>query len=100
MDWKQLHHDGRWIIAILDDASRLIVGYGLFHEATTDNTLVVLKEAIQRYGCPDEILTDRGTQFYANEGERKEKGVSQFETYLAERGIRHILCRVNHPQRV
>jgi len=97
MDWKQLS-DGSWWIAAMDDASRLIVNYGVFQEATTENTIHVLKQAIDKYGRPREVLTDRGSQFYANEGERKEKGISQFETYLAEQGIKHILCRVNHPQ--
>ena len=97
MDWKQLS-TGEWFLAIMDDASRFIVAYGVFTEATTENTLTVLKQAIAQYGCPDEILTDRGTQFYASEGERKEKGVSQFEQYLADNEIKHILCRVNHPQ--
>ena len=96
-DWKQLP-DRRWIIAYLDDASRLVVSYGVFPEATAENTLNVLRDGISRYGCPEEILTDRGSQFYANEGERKDKGISQFEKFLAEKGIRHILCRVNHPQ--
>jgi len=96
-DWKQLN-DGRWWIAYMDDASRLIVSYGVFQEATAENTINVLKQAVTKYGCPREILTDRGSQFYANEGERKEKGVSQFEAYLADQGIKHILCRVNHPQ--
>jgi putative transposase len=82
----------------MDDASRFIVAYSVFNEATTQNTLQVLKEATERYGEPLEILTDRGTQFYASEGERKEKGVSQFEQHLADQGIKHILCRVNHPQ--
>jgi len=97
MDWKQLS-TGEWFLAIMDDASRFIVAYGLFTEATTQNTLQVLREAIERYGEPDEILTDRGTQFYASESERKEKGVSQFEQYLADKEVKHILCRVNHPQ--
>jgi len=96
-DWKQLS-DGRWWIAAEDDASRLIVGYGVFQEATAENTIHVLKQAIDKHGRPRELLTDRGSQFYANEGERKEKGISQFEAYLAEHGIKHILCRVNHPQ--
>jgi putative transposase len=96
-DWKQLS-DGRWWIAALDDASRLIVGYGVFQEATAEHTIHVLKQAIDKHGRPREILTDRVSQFYANESERREKGVSQFEAYLAEQGIKHILCRVNHPQ--
>jgi hypothetical protein len=41
----------------------------------------------------------RGSQFYASEGERKEKGISLFEAFLAKKGvIRHVLCRLNHPQ--
>jgi len=97
MDWKQLS-TGEWFLAVMDDASRYITAYGVFKDATTQNTLQVLEEAILRYGEPDESLTDRGTQFYVSEWERKEKGVNQFEQYLAEQGIKHILCRVNHPQ--
>ena len=52
----------------------------------------------RQHGRPREILTDRGSQFYANEGERREKGISQFEAFLAEQGIRHLLSRDNHPQ--
>ena len=97
MDWKQLS-DSRWWIAAEDDASRLIVGYGVFQEATAEHTIHVLKQAIDKHGRPRELLTDRGSQFCANESERREKGISQFEAYLAEQGIKHILCRVNHPQ--
>jgi len=96
-DWKQLN-DGHWWIAYMDDASRLIMGYGVFQEATAENTIQILKQAISKYGLPHEVLTDHGSQFYANEGERKEKGISQFETYLANHRIKHILARVNHPQ--
>ncbi len=74
-DWKRLD-TGEWWIAYLDDASRLTTGYGVFQEATAENTILVLKQTIAKYGCPREILTDRGAQFYANEGERKEKGIS------------------------
>jgi len=96
-DWKQLD-TGEWWIAYLDDTSRLATGYGVFTEATAENAMLVLELAIAKYGCPEEILTDRGSQFYASEGERKEKGISQFEQCLANHGIKHILCRVNHPQ--
>jgi len=82
----------------MDDASRLIMSYGIFQDATAENTMRVLEQAISKCGCPKETLTDRGSQFYTNEGERKENGVSQFETFLADNGIKHILCRVNHPQ--
>ena len=57
----------------------------------------VLKEAIGKHGRPASILTDRGTQFYANESEEREKGATVFERHLVENEIRHILSRVMHP---
>ena len=95
-DWKLLEGMG-WLIAYLDDASRFIVGYGLFREATSDHAVEVLKDAVKKYGRPASILTDRGIQFYANEAEEREKGATVFERYLAENGIRQILSRVLHP---
>ena len=38
------------------------------------------------------------TQFYTSSGEKKAKGVSKFERFLAENGIKHIVGRVNHLQ--
>ncbi|MGQ9515159.1 MAG: hypothetical protein ACUVTL_08965 [Thermoproteota archaeon] len=52
-DWKWLK---KWIIAYLDDQSRLIVGAGLFEEASTENALEVLREVVRRYGTPKQIL--------------------------------------------
>lgn len=101
VDWYQVKDErwkGSWLIAYEDDASRLVTGYGLFKEATADNALAVLRQAMARYGRPLELLTDRGSQFYASGGEVKEKGVSAFEASLKAMGIRHILGGVNHPQ--
>ncbi|MEM2896800.1 MAG: DDE-type integrase/transposase/recombinase [Candidatus Bathyarchaeia archaeon] len=72
-DWKQLD-DSAWLLAYIDDASMLVVGYGVFKEVIAENALKVLKEALAKYKYPKEILTDWGSQFYANEGGLKEKG--------------------------
>jgi len=64
-DWKQLD-DGRWLIAFMDDASRRIMCYGIFDKATTENAISVLMMGFQKFGKPDEILTDHGTQFVAS----------------------------------
>jgi hypothetical protein len=50
------------LIVYLDDASRFVVGYGLFPEATSQRSVEVLKEAISRHGRPASILADRGIQ--------------------------------------
>jgi len=42
-DW---FFNGKWMMAYLDDASRLIVGYGVFENATSENAIKVLKEVI------------------------------------------------------
>ena len=96
-DYKQLD-DGRWFIAYQDDASRFIAGYGVFDSATTENAIKVLEDAIKNHGKPASILTDHGSQFYANASEIKKKGVSEYEQKLVELDIKHILARVNHPQ--
>jgi len=96
-DWKLLDGYG-WIIAYLDDASRSIVGYGLFPEATSEHAVEVLDRAIKEYGKPASILTDRGSQFYAVECDERLKGITVFEKYFIEHEIRQILGRVQHPQ--
>ncbi len=96
-DYKKLH-DGRWFIAYMDDASRFITGYGVFEEATGAHAIEVLRKAISMYGKPACVLTDRGTQFYANESEHRKRGAAEFEKELVRLNIRHILARVNHPQ--
>ena len=96
-DYKQLD-DGRWFISYEDDASRYVTGWGVFNEATTRHAIEVLDQAIAVHGKPRFILSDRGSQFYATESEKKSKGVSGFERHLENLGIRHILARVAHPQ--
>jgi putative transposase len=100
-DWYLIEDDrwrGKWLIAYLDDASRFIVGYGIFDEATTANAISILDDCINTYGKPLELLTDHGSQFYANFGEIKAVGISKFQQYLIGRKINHILGRVHHPQ--
>ncbi len=51
-----------------------------------------------RYDKSLEILTDQGSQFFANYGDRKSEGTSTFHQYLMGKKINHILGRINHPQ--
>lgn len=69
----------------------------MFDESTTYNALSVLDDCIARYGKPLEILTDHGSQFYANSDEIKAVAISTFQHYLVGRKISHI-GRVHHPQ--
>jgi len=57
-----LNGEEKWIIAFMDDASRLVTCFGVFDEATTEK-LSSAEGWLRKYGIPDEILTDHGTQF-------------------------------------
>ena len=99
-DW--LDHNGVQVIAYEDDASRTVLSIGEFTNATSDNAIDVLKDAeAVAGGYGGSILavnTDRGSQFYANAGKKKKKGISSFEQYLTDRSIKHIPSKRNNPQ--
>ncbi len=97
MDWTK-YNDNEKLIIIEDDASRFIVGFGVYNEETIDNTLETLELAIELYNKPKEILTDHGTQFFSN-GKNGIKGdKNKFQEYLDNNNINHILGRIDHPQ--
>ena len=52
-----------YLIAILDDCSRFIVGARYFLSQTSSNILQVLKTALITYGRPNQIIADNGRQF-------------------------------------
>ena len=88
--------DKRHMIAYQDDASRFIVGFGVFDEATGAHAIQVLDRAIEAHGIPAAILTDREPQFYAK-CKDQQTGASEFEMELVRRGIKHLLSRINTP---
>ena len=77
---------------------RFITGFGVFEAATTESVITVLHKAIAAHGKPASVLTDHGSQFYANRAECKKKGESMYEKVLVTLEIKHVLDRVNHPQ--
>ena len=92
-DWTVCPFTGQQLIAFIDDHSRFVVHAEYFVNATTNNTLLALQNAIRKYGKPEAILTDNGVQFTPA---RAEQG--PFTQWCEQQGIRHILGRVHHPQ--
>ena len=83
-----------YTVTIIDDHSRFIVGCDHFdHVPTAADIIAMIRNAIEIYGPPREILTDHGAQFYANRG----NGVSSFDLWLDENRIKHILAGVRKP---
>lgn len=52
-----------YLIQLIDDASRLIVGYQFFLNDNAVNFQSVLKQAIKTYGIPKRIFVDNGTPY-------------------------------------
>ncbi len=101
VDWHEMKssvYKGKWLVIYEDDASRYIVGYGIFDSPTSENAVAVLEQVIRQHGRPASILSDRGSSFYAVEAEARARGLSKFELYLMKNHIKQILSRVNHPQ--
>lgn len=70
------------MISFLDNHSRFIPGSEIHHDPTAENAIQLLKACIAEYGGPEQILTDRGAQFYPAGG-----GVSAFTEFCGGNGI-------------
>jgi transposase InsO family protein len=80
-----------YLIGIIDDHSRFIVGWGLYRQQTAEAVLEVLKGAIGQWGAPREILSDNARQFVAWRGE------TRFQRVLKQQGIQHVRSAPHHP---
>lgn len=52
-----------YLIMIIDDCSRMIVGGGIFYNDSAYNYQKVLKAAIETYGIPDKLYLDNGSPY-------------------------------------
>ena len=93
-DFKMTEKD-EWMISFLDDHSRFVPGSRIHHNPTAKHAITLLKELISQYGKPDQILTDRGSQFYPARG-----GISEFTEFCSGNGIEHIVASVRRPSTI
>ncbi len=80
-----------YLIGIIDDHSRYLVGWGLYRQQTADAVMEVVKGAIGQWGAPREILSDNGRQFVAW------RGKTRFQKTLKQQGIQHVRSAPHHP---
>lgn len=98
VDWSQ--YEDKWYCAFIDDCSRKIMAAGEFTNATEDNAIFLLYQAIlTNEVCPAIVLSDKGTQFYNSKKNGKgELTPSIFEQELGYLGTEFWTARRNHPQ--
>lgn len=91
IDWSC--YNGTHIFGVEDDASRKMLSLIECSSATTDRSIEGMEEAL-KHGPIKQCISDHGTQFIKTMAE----GNSRFKEYLESKGIKQILCRIQHPQ--
>jgi putative transposase len=93
VDFKEIwiHSEKAHGLFYLDDFSRFVTGFALTQHPSAELAIKTAREAIQRHGRPERILSDRGPQFHAW------NGVSQFDEFLGEFLIDHTVTKAHHP---
>lgn len=102
-DWHKIKKNpklkGKKILPYIDDCSRRIMAYGVFDQATKDNSLAVLYKAIADHKIiPWKLNSDRGSQFIPNKFDKNGKANHEFQNALNELGIIFVPSRKRHPQ--
>ena len=97
---ERFSYEGLCLITFLDDASRCAAGAGRFTQATSENAVVVFRQAIKQFGTPATILSDNESCFVGmRKGNPKGSWTpTAFEEELLGRGIELINSRPCLPQ--
>lgn len=101
MDWYTCTGGKTFVCVVLDDASRMILSGGEFPAQTAAYSIQLLKEAYDKYlyiAPIREVITDHGSQFYANKRDKFDEADHAFEKFCVDYHIDHILAKVKHPQ--
>lgn len=86
------HSQRVYLTVFIDDHSRYIVSWSLLLRQKSDLVMDSLLLGIQRFGKPEEVLTDQGRQYFSW------RGKSDFQKLLDREGIKHVVARSHHPQ--
>ncbi|MEU9827948.1 IS481 family transposase [Micromonospora chersina] len=83
------------VVTGVDDHSRFCVIAQVVRRATGRAVCLAFVEALQRFGVPEEVLTDNGKQFTARFG--RGGGEVMFDRICRENGITHRLTKPRSP---
>lgn len=92
MDWGYDEKEERWFLPVIDDSSRKLLSLIECESPTTDKSIEAVEEAL-KHGEIQQCITDHGTQFCKGADDK-----ARFPASLEKHGIKHILCRIKHPQ--
>lgn len=82
-----VHKQKQCVLFIEDDYSRFIAGWAMAPAEIADPVIESFELAVERYGRPDGVMTDRGSAFHSW------KGLSRFEALLEGYEINYYLAK-------
>ncbi len=100
MDWH-LNKNREQVCAVTDDSTRMILAITEEPRISAKGSIELLRKANEKFShIRDirEVITDHGAEFYANKRDKHGNAKHPFELFCKRKGIKHILCRVKHPQ--
>jgi len=81
-----------YLVVFKDDHSRYIVSWALALKQTGKFVMECFLDGTQKFGKPEETLTDQGRQYFSW------RGKSEFQKLLENEGVKHVVSRSHHPQ--
>ena len=78
----------RWLLVAIEHVSRWIVVRPMKEATAQEVAKFIYEEIVSNFGCPQEILTDRGSNFTAQ----------TLESYLRRMQIKHLRTSAYHPR--
>jgi transposase InsO family protein len=82
-----VHKQKQCVLFIEDDFSRFIAGWTMVAAEAADPVIACFEQAVQRYGRPEGVMSDRGSAFHAW------RGLSRFEALLEEYEVNYYLAK-------
>jgi transposase InsO family protein len=82
-----VHKQKQCVLFIEDDFSRFIAGWTVVAVEAADPVIACFEQAVQRYGRPEGVMSDRGPAFHSW------RGLSRFEALLEEYEINYFLAK-------
>jgi len=81
-----------YLISILDDYSRFIIASRLVPDKTMDSVITVFSDAVKKYGVPERVITDKGSEFVSWQS------FTKFEELLCSLDVELIASGPDKPQ--
>ena len=78
---RHINRAETFTLILLDDYSRFVTGHAVSDAERADVVIAAFEDAVQRYGKPEYIMTDRGSAFWSW------RGIGKFTALLTELGI-------------